>query len=112
MMNMTNMMTTETSTVGKGSDSMDKDKRYVKVALDGAYLSNPNLLPFLIKLKNKNIKTGLKLSQKQFTDSNTLLKGLTDADLISEIEVSSHGLGDMQFIHSLTEFPNSVLHIE
>lgn len=89
-----------------------EDKSYMKVALDGVYLSSPNLLPFLIKLKSSNIKTGLKISQKQFMDSNALLKGLTDADLISEIEVNSHGLGDMEFIHSLTEFPNSVLHIE
>ena len=84
----------------------------MKVSLDGNYLSNPDLLPFLIKLKNSNVKADIKLSQEQFIESNTLLKGLSDAELINKIKIRSADLTDSDFIHKLPEFSNSVMLIE
>ena len=83
---------------------LDKD-----VVLNGESLTNPDLVPYLIKLKNKDIKANMKLSQEQFMKSNILLRGLSDAELIDEIEINSLNLTDIEFIRKLPDFPNSVL---
>lgn len=83
-----------------------------RVQINGSHLTNTDLLPFLIKLKNKNIRTDIQVSQKQFMESNPLLRGLSDAELVDEIEVSLLDLNDNKFINTLSDFSNCVLRVD
>ena len=84
---------------------------YTEMAIGGGNpLSHPQLLAFLIQLKEQNIIANITVNQYHFMQNLRLLKDLTRMKLIWGLGVSfQHYCTD--FIEAISKFPNAVLHI-
>lgn len=84
---------------------------YTELAIGGGNpLSHPDLIPFLHKLKEKNIIANITVNQIHFTQNIQMLKQLTEEKLIYGIGVSLMSATDT-FISQLKMFPNAVVHV-
>ena len=84
---------------------------YTEMAIGGGNpLSHPDLIPFLTKLKDKNIIASMTVNQKHFLENQELLKTLADDKLIYGIGVSLTKAND-ELIKCLYHFPNAVIHV-
>lgn len=84
---------------------------YTELAIGGGnILEHPDLVPFLKKLKDKNIYANVTLNQKHFMENLTFLEVLSNEGYIHGIGVSFTRL-TKELLTALERFPNAVLHI-
>ena len=84
---------------------------YTELAIGGGdALSHPDLVPFLEKLRGKNIIPNLTVNQAHFMIKKHFLRELTDKGLIFGLGVSLTAPSE-EFIASIKEFENAVIHV-
>ena len=99
---------------GKHGDIMspkflDTLHEWTELAINGNDLSHPDLIPFLEKMKKKNIIVNMTVNQKHFEAKQDIIKKLYSSKLI-------HGLGvslvkpTYEFIRLIKQYPNAVIH--
>lgn len=99
---------------GKHGDIMspkflDTLHEWTELAINGNDLSHPDLIPFLEKMKKKNIIVNMTVNQKHFEAKRDIIKKLYSSKLI-------HGLGvslvkpTYEFIRLVKQYPNAVIH--
>lgn len=93
------------------AEFIDSLMPFTELAIGGGNpISHPDLIPFLQKLKQKNIVASFTLNQKHFLENQQLVESLVSEKLIYGIGVSltkaTPGL-----IKCLKKFPNAVLHV-
>lgn len=82
---------------------------WTELAINGNDLSHPDLIPFLEKMKKKNIIVNMTVNQKHFEAKQDMIRKLYSAKLI-------HGLGvslvepTYEFIKLIKQYPNAVIH--
>lgn len=99
---------------GKHGDIMnpkflDTLHEWTELAINGNDLTHPDLIPFLEKMKKKNIIVNMTVNQKHFEAKQDMIRKLYSAKLI-------HGLGvslvkpTYEFIKLIKQYPNAVIH--
>nr|DAP86163.1 MAG TPA: Molybdenum cofactor biosynthesis protein A barrel, LIGAND BINDING PROTEIN [Caudoviricetes sp.] len=99
---------------GKHGDIMnpkflDTLHEWTELAINGNDLTHPDLIPFLEKMKKKNIIVNMTVNQKHFEAKQDMIKKLYSSKLI-------HGLGvslvkpTYEFIKLVKQYPNAVIH--
>lgn len=88
---------------------IDTISPYTEIAINGNSVDHPQLIPFLRKLRDKNVIANITVNQKHFEKKLSLLHALTDAGLIKGIGISLVDPTD-KFIESVKKFPNAVIH--
>lgn len=99
---------------GKHGDIMnpkflDTLHEWTELAINGNDLTHPDLIPFLEKMKKKNIIVNMTVNQKHFEAKQDMIKKLYSSKLI-------HGLGvslvepTYEFIKLIKQYPNAVIH--
>ena len=89
----------------------DTLKPYTEIAIGGGDpLSHPDLVTFLIKLKNLKLIPNMTVNQTHFMQNWALLKFLCEEKLIYGLGVSLVEPTE-DFIEKIKEFPNAVIHI-
>lgn len=84
---------------------------YQEVALGGGnVLSHPDLIPFLEKLKEKNVIANITVNQIHFEQEQNLIRNLVDEKLIYGLGVSLVNPTD-NFIKLIKQYPNAVIHV-
>lgn len=82
---------------------------WTELAINGNDLSHPDLIPFLEKMKKKNIIVNMTVNQKHFEAKQDMVRKLYSSKLI-------HGLGvslvkpTYEFIKLVKQYPNAVIH--
>lgn len=82
---------------------------YTELAINGNDLSHPDLIPFLEKLKEKNIITNMTVNQIHFERKQDFIKELIDNKLIYGLGVSLKEPTE-EFIKLVKQYPNAVIH--
>ena len=85
-------------------------KPYTEMAINGNDLSHPDLIPFLTRLKYRNVIVSITVNQKHFMKNLEFLHYLTREELIKGLGVSLVSPTD-DFIKEVKKFPNAVLHV-
>ena len=99
---------------GKHGDIMnpkflDTLHEWTELAINANDLTHPDLIPFLEKMKKKNIIVNMTVNQKHFEAKQDMIRKLYSAKLI-------HGLGvslvkpTYEFIKLVKQYPNAVIH--
>lgn len=99
---------------GKHGDIMspkflDTLHEWTELAINANDLSHPDLIPFLEKMKKKNIIANMTVNQKHFEAKQDIIRKLYLSKLI-------HGLGvslvkpTYEFIKLVKQYPNAVIH--
>ena len=99
---------------GKHGDIMnpkflDTLHEWTELAINGNDLTHPDLIPFLEKMKKKNIIVNMTVNQKHFEAKQDMIRKLYSTRLI-------HGLGvslvkpTYEFIKLIKQYPNAVIH--
>lgn len=84
---------------------------FTELALGGGnVLSHPDLIPFLYKLKEKNIIANITVNQNHFISQQKLIEYLTFYDLIKGIGVSLT-FPTNEFIDLVKDYNNAVIHV-
>ena len=101
---------------GKHGDIMnakfiDTLRPFTELAIGGGNaLAHPDLIPFLTKLKSKNIIANLTINQIHFMRNQKMIKELVDRGLIYGLGVSL-GVANRTFIKTIKQYPNAVIHV-
>lgn len=101
---------------GKHGDIMnakfiDTLRPFTELAIGGGNaLAHPDLVPFLTKLKSKNIIANLTINQIHFMRNQRMIKELIDRGLIYGLGVSLVNT-DQEFIKAIKQYPNAVIHV-
>ena len=82
---------------------------YTELAINGNDLSHPDLIPFLEKMKSKNIITNMTVNQIHFERHYDFIYELIDKKLIYGLGVSLRKPTE-DFIVKIKNFPNAVIH--
>lgn len=83
----------------------------IELAIGGGNpLEHPNLLSFLMKLKEKNIIANMTISQPHFMENFSFVENLMNAKLIYGLGISPQDDPTQEFIDRIEQFPNAVLH--
>ena len=103
------------STDGKHGDILnhkflDTLHEYQELAINGNDLSHPDLIPFLEKMKSKNIIVNMTVNQIHFEKHYDFLKMLKDRELFYGLGVS-YRRADPSFVEMVKSFPNAVIHV-
>lgn len=103
------------STDGKYGDILnhkflDTLHEYQELAINGNDLSHPDLIPFLEKMKSKNIIVNMTVNQIHFEKHYDFLKMLKDRRLFYGLGISFRR-ADRSFIENVKSFPNTVIHV-
>lgn len=84
---------------------------YMQLALGGGnVLEHPDLIPFLIWCKSKNLIPSITLNQKHFIENIDTVRYLVRENFIYGLGVSLTQV-TTELINLLREFPNAVLHV-
>ena len=84
---------------------------YTELAIGGGNpISHPDLIPFLLELKKRNLIPNMTVNQYHFLKYKDDLKKLCDSKLIYGLGVSLTSVTN-ELIEALKEFPNAVLHV-
>lgn len=84
---------------------------FTELALGGGnVLSHPDFIPFLYKLKDKNIIANITINQNHFIIQHDLVNYLIVNDLIKGLGVSLTSVTD-KFVNLIKQYPNAVIHI-
>lgn len=107
----------ENSTIdGKHGDIMNMEfintlMPYTEVAIGGGNaLEHPYLVPFLQKLKERNIFANITVNQYHFMENLMLIQLLVERELIKGLGVSLMNTTE-DFISEILKFENAVIHI-
>lgn len=82
---------------------------WTELAINGNDLSHPDLIPFLEKLKEKNVITNMTVSQIHFERKQDFIKELIDNKLIYGLGISLKEPTE-EFIKLVKQYPNVVIH--
>lgn len=82
---------------------------YTEVAINGNSVDHPQLVPFLEKLKRKNILANITVNQIHFERKEDVIKDLVDRDLVKGIGISLRN-PTPEFISRVKRYPNAVIH--
>lgn len=83
---------------------------YTELAINGNDLSHPDLVPFMYKMKEKNIILNMTVNQIHFERDFNFIKSCVGAGLIHGLGVSLKDPTD-EFIAKISQFPNAVIHV-
>lgn len=84
---------------------------YQEIAIGGGdATAHPDLIPFLEKLKEKNVIANLTVNQIHFNNRRNLIRYLTDNELIHGLGVSFDNSSASNF-ELLNSYPNTVIHL-
>ena len=83
---------------------------YTELAINGNDLSHPDLIPFLKKLKEKNIIVNMTVNQIHFERKEEFISHLVNENLIHGLGVSLNKPTD-QFVKLIHKYPNAVIHV-
>lgn len=83
---------------------------YTELAINGNDMSHPDLIPFLIKLKKKQVIANLTVNQIHFEKHQELIRELVDRKLIYGLGISLKEPTD-EFISLVKTYPNAVIHV-
>ena len=90
---------------------IDTLRPFTELAIGGGNpLSHPDLVPFLERLKEKQIIANITVNQKHFMDNIDFIKELTDKNLIYGLGVSLEKVSPA-FIEKAKQFKNLVVHV-
>lgn len=88
---------------------IDTLQAYTEVAINGNSVNHPQLIPFLKKLKEKNIFVNMTVNQKHFIREQETIRNLIADGLIKAIGVSLVSPTD-RFLRLARKFPDLVIH--
>lgn len=83
---------------------------YTELAINGNDMSHPDLIPFLIKLKEKKVIANLTVNQIHFERHQDLIHKLVDEKLIYGLGISLKE-PTKKFIELVKQYPNAVIHV-
>lgn len=89
---------------------LDTLHEWTELAINGNDLSHPDLIPFLEKMKGKNIIVNMTVNQIHFERHYDFLKMLKDRELFYGLGVS-YRRADPSFVEMVKSFPNAVIHV-
>lgn len=82
---------------------------WTEIAIAGNDLTHPDLIPFLEKMKKKNIIVNMTVNQKHFEAKQDMIRKLYSAKLINGLGVSLVK-PTYEFIKLIKQYPNAVIH--
>lgn len=99
---------------GKHGDIMnpkflDTLHEWTELAINGNDLTHPDLIPFLEKMKKKNIIVNMTVNQKHFEAKQDMIRRFYSAKLINGLGVSLVK-PTYEFIKLVKQYPNAVIH--
>lgn len=83
---------------------------YTELAINGNDMSHPDLIPFLMKLREKSVITNLTVNQTHFEKHQDLIRKLVDEKLIYGLGISLKEPTE-EFISLVKTYPNAVIHV-
>ena len=83
---------------------------YTELAINGNDMSHPDLIPFLMKLKEKKVIANLTVNQIHFERHQSLIRKLIDDKLIYGLGISLKEPTE-EFISLVKTYPNAVIHV-
>lgn len=89
---------------------LDTLKPYTELAINGNDLSHPDLIPFLMKLKEKNIISNMTVNQIHFEKHQDLIRELVDNKLIYGLGISLKHPTE-EFVSLVKTYSNAVIHV-
>ena len=102
---------------GKHSDALHSHvwntfHPYTEVALGGGSVTGyPDLVPLLERLKSLHLIPNITVRQEEFMSNLPLIRKLTDEKLIYGLGISLSNPNQEDFIKTVKEFPNAVIHV-
>lgn len=85
---------------------------YTEVALGGGSVTGyPDLVPLLERLKSLHLIPNITVRQEEFVSNLPLIRKLTDEKLIYGLGISLSNPNQEDFIKTIKEFPNAVIHV-
>ena len=102
---------------GKHSDALHSHvwntfRPYTEVALGGGSVTDyPDLVPLLERLKSLHLIPNITVRQEEFMSNLPLIRKLTDEKLIYGLGISLSNPNQEDFIKTVKEFPNAVIHV-
>ena len=83
---------------------------YTELAINGNDMSHPDLIPFLMKLREKKVIANLTVNQIHFERHQSLIRKLVDDKLIYGLGISLKEPTE-EFISLVKTYPNAVIHV-
>lgn len=83
---------------------------YTELAINGNDMSHPDLIPFLEKLKEKNVIANITVNQIHFERHQDMIRNLVDKGLIYGLGISLNNPTE-EFISLVKSYPNAVIHV-
>ena len=83
---------------------------YTELAINGNDLSHPDLIPFMHKMKDKNIILNMTVNQIHFEKNFNKIKEWIDNKLIYGLGISLRNPTN-EFINMVKQIPNAVIHV-
>lgn len=83
---------------------------YTELAINGNDMSHPDLIPFLMKLKEKKVIVNLTVNQIHFEKYQKMIRKLVDDKLIYGLGISLKE-PTKEFISLVKTYPNAVIHV-
>lgn len=83
---------------------------YTELAINGNDMSHPDLIPFLIRLREKKVIANLTVNQIHFERHQDLIRELVDNKLIYGLGISLKEPTE-EFISLVKTYPNAVIHV-
>lgn len=83
---------------------------YTELAINGNDMSHPDLIPFLMKLKEKKVIANLTVNQIHFERHQSLIRQLVDDKLIYGLGISLKEPTE-EFISLVKTYSNAVIHV-
>lgn len=83
---------------------------YTELAINGNDMSHPDLIPFLMKLREKRVIANLTVNQIHFERHQSLIRKLVDEKLIYGLGISLKEPTE-EFISLVKTYPNAVIHV-
>lgn len=87
-------------------------KPYTELAIGGGNpLSHPDLIPFLARMKEKNIICNMTVNIVHFVNNYDLLLGMSKNGLIHGLGISIGSYIEKKHVDMVASFPNAVVHV-
>ena len=83
---------------------------YTELAINGNDMSHPDLIPFLMQLREKKVIANLTVNQIHFERHQSLIRKLVDDKLIYGLGISLKEPTE-EFISLVKTYPNAVIHV-
>ena len=83
---------------------------YTELAINGNDMSHPDLIPFLMKLREKKVIANLTVNQIHFERHQSFIRKLVDDKLIYGLGISLKRPTE-KFISLVKTYPNAVIHV-